>query len=123
MRPLKRADTGPMRDDMTIEYALSPARSNDSQPGMHAFRIAGSFSASHTADGRAGTMRVLDSSIRAIRSGRAGDGGFATLRAGQCAREVGQRFQIVHRKEIVDIRHERPDAGRPRLESGVAKQR
>src|SRR5512146_3390873 len=119
--PLNRADTGPTRAAMTTAYALSPDRTNDSQPGRHAFRTSGSFSAAHTACGRAGTMRMLASSIASTRSGwhRCA----ARSRACERVREIGERFEVVHRQEVVDVRQERLDARRPRFESRVAQQR
>src|SRR6185437_12332803 len=106
MRPLKRADTGPTRADITSWYAFSPVRSNDSQPGTQSFSTAGSFSASQTVGGEAGTIRVLDSSMRRFVSRGAREARLAKTGLGERLRQVGQRLEIVHRHEIVDVRQE-----------------
>src|SRR5690349_12794691 len=96
---------------------------------MHALSVSGSLSADHVASMPAGTVRWLMSCIdRSPRSGRQQARALAASPSGAPRRatqrvplpeaggELLQALEIVHGKEIVDIRQHRADPGRPRFE-------
>ena len=66
--PEKRAATGPTFAATVALYVASSTRSSASQPGMLAWRTAGSLSAVHTVAGGAGIVRSLLISIVRILS-------------------------------------------------------
>src|SRR5919201_2535105 len=65
--PLNRSFIGPILASTVALNARSPARSMDSQPGMHDFSTAGSFRACHTACLEASIRCSPDSSIARAR--------------------------------------------------------
>src|SRR5450432_1717238 len=131
MRPLNFADTGPTRAVIATEYSLSATRSIDSQPAMHALSTCGSLSARQVASTLAGTTRLLLISMAVpFEGGSRGSGQqlrptpAAHVRAARKrARQLLQAFQIMHRKEFIDIRQHGADARRTRLEAFIAQQR
>ena len=68
MRPLNFADTGPTRAVIATLNSVSETRSIDSQPGMQALSVSGSFSATQVFSTDAGTVRLLVSSMRGVSS-------------------------------------------------------
>src|SRR2546430_10612517 len=137
MRPVNFAETGPTRAVIATLNSVSETRSIDSQPGMQALSVSGSFSAAQVFSTDAGTVRLLVISMRGVSS--ACDlrlrGSAHALEAGRARRPTGgvrlckcrcellQALQIVHRQQLVDIGQHRANARRPRLEFFIAQQR
>ena len=118
--PLKRADTGPTRAAITTRHSRVADRARAIRsPACRPSAPPGSFSAAHDRVGGAGRSGVRQFHDGLSSSGRA-CGMPAPPRARrprQRVREIGQRREIVHRQEIVDVRQQRADARRARLEA------
>src|SRR5580765_8271249 len=102
--PRKVARTGPSTAAIVIRYSFSAVRSIDWHPVMHSLSTAGSLSALHTEARSAGSWRWPASSMVEL------------------ARDVGERRQVVHREQSVDVRAHGGDAGSARLEAFETQQ-
>src|SRR5437667_7100427 len=129
IRPLNLAETGPTRAVIATLSSVSETRSIDSQPGMQALSVSGSFSAAQVFSTDAGSVRLLVNSMRGVSSAcdlrlrgsahalEPGSARYPTdgVRLRKCRCELLQALQIVHRQQLVDIGQHRANAGRPRL--------